>query len=83
MFLVKTNLLSLSNRTPFRNQQWKHNNLHKASNLTPPNFSPQTETSLGIHRLFTTWLNTTHPRAAIPFTVTSCISSELAVRRIF
>lgn len=49
MFLVKANLVSLSDRTPFRNQQRERNELHKASHLTPRHFSPRTETSLRIH----------------------------------
>lgn len=67
MFLVKANLVSLSNRTPFRNQQREFNELHKASHLTPCHFSPQTESSLRIHHLFTTWLKTAQPRDAAPF----------------
>lgn len=67
MFIVKANLVSLSNRTPFPNQQREPNELHGGSQLTPPQSSPQTKTSLKIHHLFTTWLNTAHPRDAVPF----------------
>lgn len=60
MFLVKANLVSLSDRAPFRNRQREGNELHKGRHLTLRHFSLWTETSLRIHRLFTTWLNTAH-----------------------